>query len=422
VCAYPCRCAAADVLLAEHLELAWQLYERESKLETSALLDLHTDTAARDVCDTLSSGCEGPCPVAAEGDGAFVPNQWPLPTLLLMLTSCYLCLCLSSGDTAAGGASPRDVDGRAMRLFDILTRLPQNTHAVDAVQARAAGRAQELRQRRVGLALFLTASAMNHSCDPNCYVRFPNAADSSAGARRGGAVSPAPARFALEVVALRAVRAGEELTLSYGVAAGQHAYSVRQQALRRQYLFRCACGACSSGAGPHTAALSETDQNMLLEIEKKIGTYMDALRGRQGPDRAADSLLDAALTELRARYGEALGRGAVDGDVWRIRIAQLQCSVLDARAYALAMRGGYALAAAQVARAIGLLLENRIYGEGDVPMGREYLKLSELHAAAGGAEAARAFAARAKACLAGVVSESDPDLQALRQTYPEFGP
>jgi len=77
------------------------------------------------------------------------------------------------------------------------------------------------------LALYPTmAASLNHSCRPNCVLRFD-----------GTNVSVIVSSFA-------GVKEGTELTISYGPVATSMPRKSRQQALRSQYGFDCHCEAC----------------------------------------------------------------------------------------------------------------------------------------------------------------------------------
>lgn len=62
---------------------------------------------------------------------------------------------------------------KAYRLLEIIARLPANTHAITKVNSSSSKQNQtEITQKRIGFGLFLSASAVNHSCRPNCTIRY----------------------------------------------------------------------------------------------------------------------------------------------------------------------------------------------------------------------------------------------------------
>lgn len=77
---------------------------------------------------------------------------------------------------------------------------------------------------RVGMGLYVQASRLNHSCQPNCWTCFHG--------------------NNLFVRTLRKIQPEEELTISY-IDLCTH-YAARQQMLQEQYHFTCACARCTN--------------------------------------------------------------------------------------------------------------------------------------------------------------------------------
>lgn len=80
-------------------------------------------------------------------------------------------------------------------------------------------------QVQLGQALYPTASLLNHSCDPSAAISF-------AGKR-------------VTVRAVKRVKPGEELTLSYGPQKGETRTAERRKWLWERYAFVCNCAACT---------------------------------------------------------------------------------------------------------------------------------------------------------------------------------
>ncbi|KAA6416709.1 MAG: hypothetical protein FRX49_13320 [Trebouxia sp. A1-2] len=80
---------------------------------------------------------------------------------------------------------------------------------------------------RIALAVYPTASLMNHSCQPNIAVCF-NGCE-------------------LTARATESVQAGEPLLHCYGAQTGALITPLRQQQLQEQYHFVCGCRACQAG-------------------------------------------------------------------------------------------------------------------------------------------------------------------------------
>ena len=128
-----------------------------------------------------------------------------------------------------------------------LSQLERNAIALTEVRAQGStssdgGDALELfRAVQFGTAVFPARfSLLNHSCRPNCTVRFDEFGDLEAPQQQRSK------RLCITVVAVRAVAIGEELTISYVGQRGAYG-AERQSALRelqRQYLFTCRCSAC----------------------------------------------------------------------------------------------------------------------------------------------------------------------------------
>ncbi|EXJ89664.1 hypothetical protein A1O3_02731 [Capronia epimyces CBS 606.96] len=92
-----------------------------------------------------------------------------------------------------------------------------------------------------GLILHPKPSLLNHSCEPNAYVRF----DVSSSTYQQGF----PTLGSISVHALRDITKDEEVTISY--VDTTFPSEKRQQELRDRYFFTCQCGFCAKG--PDTA-------------------------------------------------------------------------------------------------------------------------------------------------------------------------
>ena len=80
---------------------------------------------------------------------------------------------------------------------------------------------------RIALAVYPTASLMNHSCQPNVAVCFDGSK--------------------LTARAIESIQAGEPLLHCYGAQKGALITPLRQQQLTEQYHFVCGCRACQAG-------------------------------------------------------------------------------------------------------------------------------------------------------------------------------
>ena len=209
-----------------------------------------------------------------------VSNEWPFSTQCFMACVSVICCMYSESESESVrstsrnskcGCRERDMGNyfskdsrmyeRSFELFQICARLPQNTHAISRVRmVEHEGGASEIIQERAGFGLFLTGSAVNHSCDPNCSVRFHfneitrrenhgfNGRDD--GYKNNEKISNQNileilANVRLEVVSTRNILGGTECCISYGPLKGKHNKETRRKILEKQYLFSCNCPACS---------------------------------------------------------------------------------------------------------------------------------------------------------------------------------
>ncbi|CAM44467.1 hypothetical protein LBRM_35_7140 [Leishmania braziliensis MHOM/BR/75/M2904] len=123
---------------------------------------------------------------------------------------------------------------------ELVSCLPDGERAMSAFeqtvfQTRIATDVSDLLRSCRGQGIYEVGCLFNHSCDPNLSVQYSSLNDET-----------------LTVVALRDVKAGEELTISY--IDSSLPFAVRQQQLLDHYLFECRC--------PRCVAEGTTDANM----------------------------------------------------------------------------------------------------------------------------------------------------------------
>ena len=194
-------------------------------------------------------------------------------------------------------------------FFLIIARLPQNVHAISRVRTVSTVRStpsdcttsrknkidknkffkrhdendgrgemeEEIIQERAGFGLFLCASAVNHSCAPNCTVRFEFDSSSNLTAattdhvrlRKKNVIDTMDRNtitswermtdtnneelknnlrqienVRLELVCTQSVSSNSQCFISYGPLASRQARKARKVLLEEQYLFECLCSAC----------------------------------------------------------------------------------------------------------------------------------------------------------------------------------
>ena len=82
-------------------------------------------------------------------------------------------------------------------------------------------------QMRLGTGIYGAASLMNHSCNPNCIQTFVG--------------------NTIVIKAAKDIKAGQELTISYGPLFSKVKWEERQFILKHQYFFTCHCEKCRDG-------------------------------------------------------------------------------------------------------------------------------------------------------------------------------
>lgn len=140
---------------------------------------------------------------------------------------------------------------KAHQLFQILVRLPLNCHAITTV-IESSQSSSSIESRRIAYAAFLSASSVNHSCDPNAIVRYQWSRSSqdhqrhqpTASTQNSITAQQVAHSMSIEIVATRSILRDDEIAISYGLLASKQRLSRRQQSLQEQYLFQCRCSAC----------------------------------------------------------------------------------------------------------------------------------------------------------------------------------
>ncbi|KAK4124437.1 SET domain-containing protein [Parathielavia appendiculata] len=138
------------------------------------------------------------------------------------------------------------------------------------------------------LALFLNGSRVNHNCRPNSFWRFTNS------------------NMAMEVVALRDVSVGEEITHSYAPLG--HTYEERKRALQA-WGFRCNCALCSTRTVERD--LSDSRRERLREVHltlgqaERLGSQRVAELVREAMSLIEQEELDPQLVEYYQQFAKA---------------------------------------------------------------------------------------------------------------------
>jgi SET domain len=213
--------------------------------------------------------CEQDCAVSSE---------WPFSNQCFMACVSVICCMYSESESVKNssrnvkcGRRERNTENffskdsrmyeRSFELFQICARLPQNTHAISRVKmVEHTGDAREIIQERAGFGLFLAGSAVNHSCVPNCSVRFHfnevikeeiyefndrDETNKNNNKIKNKNIMKILENVRLEIVSTRIIPEKTECCISYGPLKGKHNTQTRKNLLEKQYLFSCNCPACS---------------------------------------------------------------------------------------------------------------------------------------------------------------------------------
>jgi hypothetical protein len=258
----------------------------------------------------------------------------------------------------------------AWLLMQILSRLPQNTHAVSRVvstsgdgkmSANSGGTAvREVQQVRLGYAVFLTASSINHSCKPNATIRYSMPPTPSSGVSHGGSAENKVLNFlrdvCIEVVSTESIvrhnphahsgtaassdasvvtegngayEVPGEITVSYGPLHGPHSVEQRQSVLQQQYLFTCTCSACVSDLQAllreKTAARAARHSSNLRAVQSIAsgGTLLQKVDAVQGATLAQAE----AITQSAVRHTQLLSATAPDTRYLRDSLRSLKAQL-----------------------------------------------------------------------------------------------
>jgi hypothetical protein len=127
----------------------------------------------------------------------------------------------------------------------------------------------------IGIALHPLAALMNHRCEPNAYVRF-DTLDCSHLDEDDLYGAPEVLRGSISVHALRTLRKGEEIRISYIDTTVD--VERRQAKLSSRYFFQCGCDKCLTELnGPRPTELSSRAVSDAVEILNSSATKPGAL-------------------------------------------------------------------------------------------------------------------------------------------------
>lgn len=365
VCHEMCSCDEAPIL-PQHLYLA-------------ILLASHQHG---ELVQQLTSGVYDPSPLSpplADKD-----RYWSANTVLM--------LCLAS--SLLSHLYPHLIGTAG--IASTLARLPLNTHAVSAVCVRSG----HTEQRRIALALYAMASAVNHSCIPNSAVTYPNLSSGIC---------------ELRLSATRDLKAGEEVVISYGVTNMMHAEK-RRRYMQLHYLFLCHCVSCDRylalQKAPHGLA-KELRKNTWLTIRKIGGILESILRMEQ--ENEVLKHLSGVLERLR-QIENCIASVEITSLLryeWYYDMSAMKWRALDTLARIACRSGDYLTAVRHMRGSVNAMTCSGIVSPADIVVLREQVKIAEIEDIAGNREVALRMAREVLRLMSPHVVDTDPDWLAL---------
>ncbi len=271
------------------------------------------------------------------------------------------------------------------------------------------------------------------------------------------------------IISNSSVRYGEEITISYGVLAGKDPLARRQDVLRKQYLFRCYCAACRTEhdecearkmdavadlANVVSSRFVDRNTENVKEYCRRITAYTSELdmlniactellaQSKHSIDplplqlfynnhvvpffRKVNELRDLLPSTLQEFWkivegdNSNLSKETLNTIDWGIcrEYCQFYCTLLDLSAHLESSTGQYLSAAEKIALVIRILVQSKLYGEEDIVVARERVKLGGLLFNAGEIRHCHDVIRSAMESLEIGVNEDDPDkLQAKQLLY-----
>lgn len=259
----PCQCQSGP-LLVEHITLAWTMalqcfYSKQylnlnqndkqylASLSEPSFMQLYR---LQNIIDVFQSGL-GDNVLAEISFDENARTCWSFETQVTMAVVSVLCCMFTKSILPSGSQLQMSPN----LIFQLLSRLPQNIHAVYSVVATSTGQDDPspiIEQQRIGFALYEIASSINHSCSPNCTLRYhftiDDSTNDSSNTNIATILKQQPLKVLnnaqIEIIPITSIAANEEMTISYGPTSGKHPYIARKECLESQYLFTCRCAAC----------------------------------------------------------------------------------------------------------------------------------------------------------------------------------
>jgi hypothetical protein len=279
-------------------------------------------------------------------------------------------------------------------LFSILARLPNNAHSISTIQEEVGDvftKVRKVEQKRVGLALFSSASACNHDCRPNAAVRW----------KLAEAYDILAHPVTIEIVTTRNIKGGEELCISYGPLAGKLSRDKRQAVLSKSYCFRCQCKECSSPEHQEHIPGADVDPEVAVEEAFRLCSAVESMQACAARVNSAATellmkgdvgvathftkqsilpLIEQARQILAESFSDPPAPQQVDYELY-LNVHAVRQALCDLAAQVYAQGGAYARSASLLAEAIEAMTVT--VPPTDPAVARDRIKLAQLYFNAG---------------------------------------
>ncbi|XP_076450238.1 protein-lysine N-methyltransferase SMYD4-like [Babylonia areolata] len=318
---------------------------------------------------------------------------------------------LEGGSLFSGGGSSQLCEERVFAVGGALLRHVQqlvcNAHAITALHGTRVSEeglhlVETQSQVRIATAIYPTASLMNHSCDPTIISSFQ--------------------KDLLVVKSVKDVDRGGEIFNCYGPHCKRMRRGERQQALKSQYFFDCACQACVDSQDTPLAAQGlrcpECGGTVVLEHEVTVcpschaaidmSSVLSLLESADSHFMAGAKYLELGLhAEALERFQECLKvrsrmMSPDNHDLGQVHDAVAQC---------LASTGCYKEAADHLAKSVAVT--EAVFGAHSVETARELHKMAEVQIHAGRPREALTSATRALDTASKLCCQTDDWVQEL---------
>ena len=356
----------------------------------------------------------------------------------------------------------------SITIFNVLCRIPMNIHAIYAVissENTINTNESIIEQKRLGFGLFITASSVNHSCNPNCAVRYQfnliNNHNSNNINNSDNNISLLNQlnQITIQLIATQSIANNSEITISYGPLQGCHSYHSRQEFLQTQFLFQCNCGCCmnefkqmslnhSNNSNEKQIITDETELNQSNQSNEEKTIYLCKEIERLQKEiiiiiNSKDTKLfintnnnnnnsfiklqlfnnnilkpfHNSLKIIQNIYYNPINHkksiiwynfGTIDSKIY-LEFIEIFLILLDLKARILIQLNEYNKAIDLIEQSIELMINSGKYSINDIIISRENVKLSQLYYNSGNIQKAMIISQKAINNMTAFVSENDPD-------------